>query len=371
MYSIMLLVSFILQAYDENGMVSFSSITYPLNYTISVDEKTYILYETPLSQNIDRDFNSISVQGKVSSSKVSFEVWLPQKNTGVSNKDEARNEITYTIVKPSSYKIYPNGRFWARFDIKDRATQFKFVVINRGVESKKFEINIYEINISKISKKKVEKEILFDSSSDESNLNLPQSLPFKLVRRNEWNANPPTQSYIKHTPKRITIHHTGANYPTKWEDALTEIKVIQEYHQQGRGWIDIGYHFLIDPQGNIFEGRPILAVGAHVANYNPDNIGISVMGNYHPPVNNKITEKTISSIITLARYLKEQYEIQKTSFCAHRDLANTDCPGDNIYAKMDYLKSKIFNKTNKEVRVEVDLGDEKLNERILRAISEW
>ncbi|MCX7648893.1 MAG: peptidoglycan recognition protein family protein, partial [Elusimicrobiales bacterium] len=127
-----------------------------------------------------------------------------------------------------------------------------------------------------------------------------------------------------------TIHHTAGNYVTTYEDSLIEIQLIQEYHQQGRGWIDIGYHFLIDPLGNIFEGRPILAVGAHVSKNNIDNIGISIMGNYHHPVNNEITDASLSSLINLVKYIKDKYNIKKNFFYSHRELTPTDCPGDNI-----------------------------------------
>ncbi|MGC9070684.1 MAG: peptidoglycan recognition protein family protein [Elusimicrobiales bacterium] len=358
------LVSFFLYAHDEGGMVKFPQ-GYPLSSRISVDEKLSILYESPLCEKIEFDFNVVAVNGKVTNGKISFEMWIPQNP---SPKSDMKNDVIYTIIKPSRYKIYPNGRFWARFDVNGRVSQFKFVVVNEGVDEKSFGIDIYEANVSKIDKKKRQAEEIVD----DSNLNLADPLPFKLIRRDQWKANPPTASYIKHTPKKITIHHTAGGYPLKYEDAITEIKVIQEYHQEGRGWIDIGYHFLIDPLGDIFEGRPILSVGAHVAKQNTDNIGISIMGNYHPPLNNEITEKTISAIITLIRFIKDKYNISKAYFYAHRDLAATNCPGDNIYAKMNYLKTKIFDEENENtMAVEVDLGDNEINRKIINSISEW
>lgn len=349
-------ISLWLVAHDTQSSVKFS-VEYPLVYSISVDEKTYVLYETPLSEELSGDFNAIAIQGKVSNPNVSFEIWIPQI-------DEAKGDVIYNIIKSSASKIYKNGRFWARFDLKSTIKKFKFVVINKGVTDKKFEISIYEINLTKIDKKKVE-----INEINEKGLSLPDPLPFKLIRRAEWEAKPPTGSYTQHTPKKITIHNTAGNYPLTYDDAVTEIQVIQEYHQEGRGWIDIGYHFLIDPLGDIFEGRPILVVGAHVANLNTDNIGISVMGNYHPPVSNVVTETTISSIITLVKYIKDKYKITKTYFYAHRDLAATDCPGDNLYAKMSYLKTKIFDEKEKSMVIEVDLGNEELNKKIIDSLS--
>lgn len=351
----LLLLSFLCYAHDTQLNINFG-FEYPIIHKTQITDKTYIIYETPLSENIKIDFNSIAVQGKVSNQNVLFEIWTPQPN--YSNN----NEI-YSIIKPTKYKIYKNGRFWIRFDLSSKIDKFKFVVINNGIKDEKFEITIYEIIPVKIDKKKVE-------IADERSFVIQDPLPFKLVRRSEWKANPPTSSYIKHTPKKITIHNTAGNYPLTYEDALVEMQIIQDYHQQARGWIDIGYHFLIDPLGNIFEARPFFAVGAHVANKNTDNIGISVMGNYHPPVNNFLTTETIKSIITLTKYIKDKYFIPKNEFYAHRDLSATDCPGDIIYQKIPEIKEIIFNE-KEEIYVEVNLGDPKLNDFILNSINYW
>ena len=355
----LILIPALIYANEPEGFVKFP-IDYPFNYSISVDEKTYVLFETPLSEEILLDFNAVAVHGKVSNPNVVFETWIPQFS-------QSPDDVIYHMVKPSAYKIYKNGRFWARFDLKSKVKRFKFVVINNGINDEKFDISIYEMHLIKSSKKKLETRLT--DSFDPKTLSLPQHLPFKLVRRSDWGAKPPNGNYIPHTPKKITIHHTGGNYPLTYDDAVIEIEVIQEYHQEARGWIDIGYHFLIDPSGNIFEGRPILAVGAHVAGLNIDNIGISVMGNYHQPINNEVTQRSLSALITLVRYLKEQYGITKNSFYAHRDLAPTYCPGDNLYAKMPYLKNEIFKDDENSVVVNVDLGNDELNRKILESLS--
>lgn len=347
-----------LSASDPGGFVAFP-VDYPINYSIRVDEKTTILFETPLSKELPANFDAIAVQGKVSNSNISFEIWIPEFN-------EVEDEIVYKIVKASDFKIYTNGRFWARFDLKSSVKWFKFVVINKGVKDKRFDISIYEIHLVRFDKKKIGIET---GDGEDKDLSLPDPLPFKLIRRAQWKAKPPKESYIEHIPKKITIHHTAGNYPLTDEDSFIEVQVIQEYHQQARGWIDIGYHFLIDPSGNIFEGRPILAVGAHVAKFNVDNIGIAVLGNYHPPVNNEVTEKAVSAIITLVRYLKDRYDIAKKSFYAHRELAKTTCPGDNLYAKMPFLRSRIFEE--EVIPLEVDLANDELNGRIVDSIQSW
>lgn len=348
-------------SYDDKENIQFSDLKYPLTSSTVVDEKTYIVFETPLSNEIPYPFNAISMQGILNDPNVKFELHYP---SGI-NPDGTQN---YSPVKGIT-RIFPNGRFWVRFNVKG-IKKFKIVVINAGIKKERFEIKIYEMQAVNFYKKKEE---LMPSTTDYS-LSISTNTPFKIIRRSEWNANPPRESYIKHTPLRITIHHTAAHYPLTLEDAISEIQFIQDYHQNSKGWIDIGYHFLIDPSGDIFEGRPVLAVGAHVANKNTNNVGISIMGNYHPPVNNELTTATINSIITLVRYIKDLYGIKENEFYGHRDLGNTDCPGDIIYSKLGEIRKEIFeiqpSTSSKAVPVEVDV-DPSLKEEIYRKISNW
>lgn len=357
----LIVLSLLCYAHDNQIFVNFG-LDYPLTHKAQVNEKTYIVYETPLSQVLEMDFNSIAIQGKISDKNVLFELWVPQNREEL-HEENSLNDVMYSIVKPSKYKVYKNGRFWIRFDLTERIKRFKFVVINNGIKGESFEIIIYEIIPVRIDKKKAE-------VGQEGEFVIEDPLPFKLIRRKEWKANPPLSKYIKHIPKRITIHNTAGNYPLNYEDALQEIQIIQDYHQQARGWIDIGYHFLIDPLGNIFEARPFFAVGAHVANKNVDNIGIAVMGNYHPPVNNVLTSQAVEAIVKLVRYIKDKYSIPKSEFYAHRDLAATDCPGDVIYQRIPEIRDSIF-KESANISVEVRFSDSKLNEFILNSVNNW
>src|ERR1019366_2532018 len=71
----------------------------------------------------------------------------------------------------------------------------------------------------------------------------------KVMSRKAWRALPAEADYIPMTPDRISVHHTEAAQPFSKEDAIQEMQVIQRFHQKGRGWIDIGYHFVIDGSG--------------------------------------------------------------------------------------------------------------------------
>jgi N-acetylmuramoyl-L-alanine amidase len=73
--------------------------------------------------------------------------------------------------------------------------------------------------------------------------------------------------------KRIIIHCSATK---EGRDIKTE--TIRSWHMKGRGWSDIGYHFVIELDGTIMEGRPMERIGAHTRGYNRDSIGICYVG---------------------------------------------------------------------------------------------
>jgi peptidoglycan recognition protein len=58
------------------------------------------------------------------------------------------------------------------------------------------------------------------------------------------------------------------------------VKGFQDYHMDTNGWSDIGYNFLVGGDGNIYEGRGWIRVGAHTPGYNINSMGICLIGNF-------------------------------------------------------------------------------------------
>mgnify|MGYP000737020289 CR=1 FL=1 len=134
----------------------------------------------------------------------------------------------------------------------------------------------------------------------------------------------------------ITIHHTATS--NTYTDAKAVIRNIQNYHQENRGWCDIGYHFLIDKDGLIYEGRPVWAIGAHVKNHNTGNIGISVIGNYEEV---DINEKQLKALVDLVSWLVYEYKVPLGNIKGHRDYSNTLCPGKFLYARLPEIRRRV------------------------------
>jgi len=96
---------------------------------------------------------------------------------------------------------------------------------------------------------------------------------------------------------------------------------IQNFHQNTRGWNDIGYHYVIMPSGRIYEGRGYGVVGAHCPGHNSEP-SVSFAGSYddHAP-----TPAAIETLGWLRAYLKAG------GYKGHRDGFSTSCPGNALY----------------------------------------
>ncbi len=313
-----------LSASDTESNVIFKGLSYPFEIKVKSSEKDAVLYETPVSNALTGKYNLVVIQGETGCLDISISLKMV-------NDDETATEIS-----PETMKIYKNGRFWARFKTKVPGTK-PFKITFRGISATpEFKITVYEVqSLYELTKQKAEYNYIPDPS-----MSVPDTL--NVIKRAQWKAAPPKEPYVEHIPRAITIHHTSGKLTKTLDESISEIQFIQDYHQNAKGWNDIGYHFLVDPMGNIFEGRPLKVVGAHVYLKNTNNIGISLMGNYHPSKNDIPSPEALKAISFIASYVTDTYSVQKSSFYAHRDIGATDCPGDILYAKIPELKKEIF-----------------------------
>jgi len=160
----------------------------------------------------------------------------------------------------------------------------------------------------------------------------------EIIKSEEWGALKPKCTYDKNPYiSAIIIHHTATS--NTYEDAKQVIRSIQSYHMYTRGWCDIGYHFIIDKDGKIYEGRPIWAVGAHVKGHNIGNIGVALLGNYDEA---KPNEKQLKALINLLTWLCIKYNIPIENIKGHKDYnPATKCPGKYLYEKLDEIKKLV------------------------------
>ena len=148
----------------------------------------------------------------------------------------------------------------------------------------------------------------------------------QVITRAEWGSMEITEGYVPHTLERITIHHDGSEF---YGGAVARMRSLQSWSRSARGWVDIPYHFLIDQEGKIYEGRPLQFVGDTATEYDPTGHAlITVMGNYNVQ---EINQAQLNAVVNLAAWLCYEYSIPPELIKGHRDYAATSCPGTNLY----------------------------------------
>lgn len=158
-----------------------------------------------------------------------------------------------------------------------------------------------------------------------------------IQRRETWKAAAAQPSRLTLNTaawNRITIHHSAKDSkemgtPTSGNVA-EHIKDIQTFHMRGRSWGDIGYHFLIDPTGRIWQGRLLDWQGAHAqGSNNVANIGICLIGDFN---HERPDPRALEALGRLVDELSERHDIPRERVYGHRRFAATECPGDALMA---------------------------------------
>jgi hypothetical protein len=153
------------------------------------------------------------------------------------------------------------------------------------------------------------------------------------------------------------VHHTAGSNSYSRARAASIVRGIQRYHVLANGWDDIGYNFLIDKYGQVFEGRyggvDRNVVGAHAQGFNQGSAGVALMGNYNG------TFATPAARAALARLLAWRLDVAHVdplstfswrssgnprfpagrtitlrTISGHRDTGYTTCPGSQLYGEL-------------------------------------
>lgn len=98
----------------------------------------------------------------------------------------------------------------------------------------------------------------------------------------------------------------------------------------GRGWMDIGYHYVIRRDGTVETGRPMEAAGAHAKGHNQNSIGICLVGGMSDTgeAEFNFTRAQMSALEALVEQLTDLYGIEEVF--GHRDVADKECPCFNV-----------------------------------------
>jgi hypothetical protein len=184
-----------------------------------------------------------------------------------------------------------------------------------------------------------------------------------IVNRAEWGAD---ESIVRGGPAYAdrlafsVVHHTAGSVPSSPSQSAAVVRGIQAYHVRSNGWDDIGYNFLVDPFGRVFEGRAggvtRNVVGAHAQGFNTGSVGVALLGTYESAT---ATAQARSALIALIAWRLDVAHVDPASrvrwtsggspkypagtpvtldaVSGHRDVGATSCPGSALYAQLDPL----------------------------------
>lgn len=161
--------------------------------------------------------------------------------------------------------------------------------------------------------------------------------PPGVIPRSAWTHERVIESraYLMGPVRRITVHHEGNTFSGSSEQNAIARRLanIREghIHRRPEAFADIGYHYVIDPAGRIWEGRPLKWQGAHVEAQNENNLGIMVMGNFDQQ---KPTAAQYRSLESFVIQQMRRYGVPVQRLYTHKELKATACPGRNLQSWM-------------------------------------
>jgi hypothetical protein len=145
--------------------------------------------------------------------------------------------------------------------------------------------------------------------------------------------------------RRITVHHDGMPglfFSNDFNETASRIELIRHRHRNNNGWADIGYHFVIDRNGRVWEARSLKYQGAHVKDQNENNLGILVLGNFQIQ---KPKAAQIAALKNTIRHFRKKYKVPATNVYTHGELGQTTCPGAHLQQYVNAIRNEARFKT--------------------------
>ncbi len=190
-----------------------------------------------------------------------------------------------------------------------------------------------------------------------------------IISRSQWGADESLRTAApSYSPavKVAYIHHTASTNNYTADEAAAQVRGFYAYHTKSLGWSDIGYNFLADKFGRLYEGRyggmDKAVIGAHAGGFNSGTMGVSMIGTYSTvaPTTSTISavrdllawklsldgaDPTGKAVLTSGGGSTSKYpagaDVTVNVIAGHRDTNNTACPGDQGYSKLPGLRTSV------------------------------
>jgi uncharacterized protein with LGFP repeats len=191
-------------------------------------------------------------------------------------------------------------------------------------------------------------------------------VPPNVISRGQWGADESMRCGAPRYDSRVragVVHHTAGSNDYAPQDSAGIVRSIYAYHTRTLGWCDVAYNAMVDKYGQVFEGRaggvdrPV--EGSHTGGFNVDTWGVAMMGNFETvpptPIQLRTTGRLLgwklgldrvdprgSVVLTSAggsfTHFPRGAAPRLPAIFTHRDVGNTECPGNAAYAAMNQLR---------------------------------
>ncbi|HEX7625563.1 MAG TPA: N-acetylmuramoyl-L-alanine amidase [Gaiellaceae bacterium] len=188
-----------------------------------------------------------------------------------------------------------------------------------------------------------------------------------IVPRSGWGAN---ERIVRAKPsfapidRLAVVHHTAGTNSYTAAQAAAIVRGIEVYHVQGNGWNDIGYNFLVDRFGTVYEGRgggvDKNVVGAHAEGFNSGTVGVALIGNFVAATPPKAMQDALVNLLawrldvahvdplsTVVYTSGGNYKFKAgklvtlRAISGHRDTGPSECPGNDAYALLPAIAKRV------------------------------
>jgi flagellar hook assembly protein FlgD len=188
-----------------------------------------------------------------------------------------------------------------------------------------------------------------------------------IISRAQWGAD---ESIVRAPPyyaarvRFAVVHHTAGTNSYTMAQSAAIVRGIERYHVLGNGWNDIGYNFLVDKYGQIFEGRAggidRNVVGAHAQGFNTGSTGVAVLGTYSSVGASSAARAALVRLLAWRLDVAHVDPLSKLTWISggnpkfpagtavrlravagHRDTGPTSCPGGALYGQLPGIATAI------------------------------
>lgn len=195
----------------------------------------------------------------------------------------------------------------------------------------------------------------------------PKKAPRPRIKsRQAWGADEKWRDgepHLNRTIKQVHVHHTATGNRYSRKDVPALLRSIYRYHTHNLGWSDLGYNFVVDRFGRIWQGRaggvgrPVR--GAHTLGFNHNSTGVAVLGSF---THRSPRPRVLTALVRLSAWRADHYhrrpagkvtvrsrgsdkyaagtKVRLPVIDGHRDTNATECPGERLYAKLRSVRKR-------------------------------